>query len=151
MRLRHENGMDDWQKSSDPFHEANLQAERKRIFDRHRFDIISKSFGPESHTTTLREYKRIFKIEMEENPERYTLMTGDGSGAKAGKNLKILQQESDKIKKAREAQIAEIRVHLDELIPVVKAIMSKKSDFTQKRSSLISPWQDQCLYNFRED
>ena len=59
------------------YHEIDLMQERKRIFDRHRMDILEKQFKDASPEATLREYKRIFKIEMDENPERYTLKKQD--------------------------------------------------------------------------
>lgn len=61
--------------------EVDLDRERKRIFDRHRFDIVKATFGPNPDMSQLREYKRIFKIEMEENPERYSVATKDDESA----------------------------------------------------------------------
>ena len=62
----------------DPVIEAALIKERKRIFDRHRFDIVKESFNPFNRMDQLRQYKKVFKIEMEEHPERYTLRTKEG-------------------------------------------------------------------------
>lgn len=108
-------------------HEASMDAERKRIFDRHRFDIIAKSFGPESESTSLREFKRIFKIEMEENPERYTFLSRSGaknadSGSKK-KSREYPASEPSEKKAQREKNISLIRERLDTLIPQVKSIM----------------------------
>ena len=64
--------------------EVDLDKERKRIFDRHRFDIIQATFGQNPDMSQLREYKRIFKIEMEENPERYSIQTKDEASANSG-------------------------------------------------------------------
>lgn len=52
--------------------EKNLKHERKRFFDRHRLDM-AKMYFTEEKGMSLREFKKIFKIEMEENPERYSI------------------------------------------------------------------------------
>ena len=52
--------------------EGDIDKENKRIFLRHRIDI-AKMYFEKDGGYTLRELKRIYKLEMEENPERYTL------------------------------------------------------------------------------
>ena len=46
--------------------------EYKRLFTRHRIDFAKLYFGKDGGYT-LREFKKWYKLEMEENPERYTL------------------------------------------------------------------------------
>ena len=56
--------------------EGDLAAEYKRLKDRHRLDWTKVLFEREG-SFTLREFKKLFKYEMEENPERYTLELPD--------------------------------------------------------------------------
>lgn len=66
--------------------EINLKAERKRFFDRHRIDMAKILFGGEKGLS-LREFKKIFKIEMEENPERYSIDTSRDNPEKANSRV----------------------------------------------------------------
>jgi hypothetical protein len=71
--------------------EGDLSREYKRIFERHRIDLAKMYFDKDGGYT-LRELKRIFKMEMEENGERYTLALDDDREEK--------KKNEDKAKKA---------------------------------------------------
>ena len=58
--------------------ESDLRAEYKRIFARHRIDF-AKMYFEKDGGYTLREFKKIMKIEIEENPERYTIQSSKDS------------------------------------------------------------------------
>ena len=123
------------------YHEVDLMQERKRIFDRHRMDILEKQFKDASPEATLREYKRIFKIEMDENPERYTLMKHDdqfGSGMSGNQATKKAKQAtySMEITEQRKADISEISEKLDKNIPQLKNIMETNPQYKKDQQYL---------------
>ena len=53
--------------------EIDLDQEWKRIFQRHRIDLAKWFLGKDGGYT-LREFKQIMKTELEEHPERYTIL-----------------------------------------------------------------------------
>jgi len=78
---------------------------------------------------TLRELKRIYKIEMEENPERYTVELEENKKAAKAKEAKQKQAYNAAVAEGpifdmpedRTAEIAELREKLDLYIPKIKA------------------------------
>jgi len=74
--------------------EADLRAEYKRIFARHRIDF-AKMYFEKDGGYTLREFKKIMKIEIEENPERYTIQSP---------NDRKKQNNLDKVRNEAESQ-----------------------------------------------
>ena len=98
-RLNSAGGLFGSNEDVDPMIEIALTKERKRIFDRHRFDIVKESFNPFTDMDQLRKYKKVFKIEMEEHPERYTLRTKDdgkaGGEAAPGVNVKQVKKRAE--------------------------------------------------------
>ena len=52
--------------------EELFEKENKRIERRHRTSI-AKMFFENDPNEMIREFKKIYKLELEENPERYTI------------------------------------------------------------------------------
>ena len=80
--------------------DGNLEQEYRRIFRRHRIDIAKLFYGKDGGYT-LREFKKIYKIEVEENPEKYKLMDRkDGSSmSKADQEAQDARKFKREIKK----------------------------------------------------
>ena len=124
--------------------EADIAKEQKRIFQRHRIDLAKLYFG-KNGGYTLRELKRIYKIEMEENPERYTVELEENKKAAKAKETKQKQAYSAAVAEGpifdmpedRTAEIAELREKLDLYIPKIKAKIQSnqnyKNDLEYKR------------------
>ncbi len=72
--------------------ESDLRAEYKRIFARHRIDF-AKMYFEKDGGYTLREFKKIMKIEIEENPERYTIQSREDTKEK--KDLDKVRNEAE--------------------------------------------------------
>ena len=110
------------------FFEHDLAKEYKRIFMRHRIDI-AKMYFEKDGGYNLRELKRIYKIEMEENPERYTLQLDEDKEALKAKEVKQKEAYNSAVAQGpifdmpedRTAEIAELREKLDLYIPKIKA------------------------------
>ena len=76
--------------------EQDLRMEYKRLFTRHRIDFAKLYFGKDGGYT-LREFKKWYKLEMEENPERYTLnYPADQTGKAGSKDLEKLRKSVEK-------------------------------------------------------
>lgn len=116
-------------RDTEKYFEGNLRSEYKRIFRRHRIDMAKLFFGKDGGYT-LREFKKWFKIEMEEYPERYTFASPNDETFSAEKEHK----ELEKIRKSAEGEgpifadidqerltmLADLRDTLDKVVPKVQ-------------------------------
>ena len=107
-----------------------------RIFDRHRIDLAKFHFGKDGGYT-LREFKKIMKIEMDEHPERYIIKSGEKEESPETKIAKI-KRDLDKARKtaekegplflemskSRSAEIQTLRDKLDSHVPQLKKLMA---------------------------
>jgi len=114
----------------------DLERETKRIMKRHRLDFAKMYFDKDGGYT-LREFKRIFKIEMEENPDRYTLRD-----PKAAQDSLELSKDVDEARKRaiqsgaqlfeidaeRQDEIRQLREQLDAYTPKLQEIMDAKKN-----------------------
>lgn len=97
--------------------EESLKQESRRVMKRHRIDFAKMYFGKDGGYT-LREFKRIYKIEMLENPDRYTLID-----RQAEKESLALTEEVEEAKKraiASGAQLFDIDAERQEEIRLLK-------------------------------
>ena len=120
-------------------HELNLKKEYERIFLRHRIDL-AKWYFEKDGGYTLKEFKRIFKTEIEENPDRYIIESNDQDIDE------ILEKEMAQAYKQAEAEgpmlvqndadiSAEHRAlkdKINELVPQIKTLMAKHKDYKKR-------------------
>ena len=116
--------------------DGDERAERRRFNERHRIDHAKMYFGKDGGYS-IRELKRMYKTEIEENPERYMLdfsVDIDEAERKAAEeasgkiyNDAVAEGPIFDVTEDKTEELKELRKELDEYIPKLKKKMEKRN------------------------